>query len=66
LAESFANVAESIADTPTCSVEGAFTRATVIAGLLTVKVAVPDFVESLVEVAVIVTTPPLGSVAGAV
>ena len=38
----------------------------IVTGAVTVTVAVPDFVASCVEVAVMVAEPELGTVAGAV
>jgi hypothetical protein len=66
LAVSFVTVAEIIAEVPVWSFAGTFTSATVIAGLVTVRVAVADFVGSLTDVAVTNTVPLPGTVEGAV
>jgi hypothetical protein len=65
----FVELHASVVELPAVMVEGDAVRVAVggcAAGGFTVTVAVPDFVGSCVEVAVMVALPELGTVAGAV
>lgn len=67
LVESFATTAVSVAMAPISSeFGGAGLNETEITGEVILIVAVADCVTSLIDVAVMVTDPPLGTAAGAV